>query len=158
MDANDKAVVLRIPILYGEAESPVESAVNVLVEAVKKSKGEPTVMDDYQLRFPTNTRDVARVLADMAEVSIGSTGEEISGVFHFSAKEQMTKYGMCKVFAKVLGLDDISHLLPITEKPQEAVATRPDNTQLSTEALEEIGISVTCVPFKQWWTEYLSKD
>ncbi|KAI8318903.1 methionine adenosyltransferase II, beta-like protein [Martensiomyces pterosporus] len=157
LEANEGAAVLRVPVLYGEAEDPKESAVNVLLASVK-SREKRTLMDDYQVRFPTNTEDVARVLADMTEVSVGSVGEGVSGIFHFSSKEQMTKYGMCKVFARILGLDDISQLEAVTDKPKEAVASRPDNTQLSTEALEEIGISVSCVPFEEWWTRYLSKQ
>jgi S-adenosylmethionine synthetase len=58
------AVVLRVPMLYGEAETPGESAVNVLMEAVWKAQ-EKTVevveMDHWALRYPTNTEDVARV-------------------------------------------------------------------------------------------------
>ncbi|KAJ1755310.1 hypothetical protein LPJ58_001312 [Coemansia sp. RSA 1591] len=150
-EASDRAAILRVPVLYGEAETPGESAVNMLVDLVRSSSGK---VDALQPRFPTCTDDVAHVLVDMCEVSVGSAGEVISGVFHFSAKEEMTKYQMCQVFARILKIDD-SGLVPITEKPQEPVATRPDNCQLSTEALEEVGISVHCVPFSEWWTKYL---
>lgn len=56
-------VVLRVPVLYGHAETPAESAVNVLMETVWNAQEEgPTVkMDHWSLRFPTNTEDVARV-------------------------------------------------------------------------------------------------
>ena len=65
--AGDKSsgwgVVLRVPVLYGEAESPAESAVNVLMDAVWKAqeKDASIKMDDWALRYPTNTEDVARV-------------------------------------------------------------------------------------------------
>ncbi|KAJ1958672.1 hypothetical protein EC988_000173 [Linderina pennispora] len=155
-EANPQAAILRVPILYGPAEDIKESAVNLLLGAVKDASKE-TKMDDYQKRFPTNTLDVARVLADMAEISVGAAGEGVGGVFHFSAKEEMTKYAMCQVFAGILGNASIDHLVPVRDKPTEAVASRPDNTQLSTEALEQIGISVACVNFKNWWSNYLSK-
>lgn len=57
------AVVLRVPVLYGHAESPTESAVNVLMDAVWKAqeKGAAINMDHWALRYPTNTEDVGRV-------------------------------------------------------------------------------------------------
>jgi S-adenosylmethionine synthetase len=57
------AVVLRVPVLYGHAESPNESAVNVLMDAVWKVQEKDTnvVMDHWALRYPTNTEDVGRV-------------------------------------------------------------------------------------------------
>lgn len=56
-------VVLRVPVLYGEAESPAESAVNVLMDSVWKAQeeGASVKMDAWALRYPTNTEDVARV-------------------------------------------------------------------------------------------------
>ncbi len=56
-------VILRVPVLYGEAESPAESAINVLMDAVWKvqEKGVVVKMDHWALRYPTNTEDVGRV-------------------------------------------------------------------------------------------------
>ena len=58
-------VVLRVPVLYGEAESPAESAVNVLMDAVWKAQKEAVKMDHWALRYPTNTEDVGRVCQGM---------------------------------------------------------------------------------------------
>ena len=64
-------VVLRVPVLYGPADEPGESAVNVLMETVIKSAMERTgtakkvQMDHWALRFPTNTVDVGRVCHGM---------------------------------------------------------------------------------------------
>lgn len=57
------AVVLRVPVLYGHAETPAESAVNVLMDAVWKAQTEGATikMDHWSLRYPTNTEDVGRV-------------------------------------------------------------------------------------------------
>lgn len=58
-------VVLRVPILYGEGTNE-ESAVNVLMDAVMGQKeGKVTKVDDWALRYPTNTEDVGRVLQGM---------------------------------------------------------------------------------------------
>jgi S-adenosylmethionine synthetase len=56
-------VVLRVPVLYGDAEEPAESAVNVLMDTVWKAQapGTKISMDHWALRYPTNTRDVGRV-------------------------------------------------------------------------------------------------
>lgn len=55
-------VVLRVPVLYGDAEVPAESAVNVLMDAVwKVQQGEKVKMEHWALRYPTNTEDVGRV-------------------------------------------------------------------------------------------------
>lgn len=58
-----RGVVLRVPLLYGEAERPAESAVNVLMDAVWKAqeKDAAVKMDHWALRYPTNTEDVGRV-------------------------------------------------------------------------------------------------
>lgn len=62
-------VVLRVPVLYGQAETPAESAVNVLMEAVWKAQteGAKVNMDHWALRYPTNTEDVARVCHGMSQ-------------------------------------------------------------------------------------------
>lgn len=61
-------VVLRVPVLYGEADSPKESAVNVLMDAVNKAqeKDSNLTMDHWAIRYPTNTEDVGRVCSGMS--------------------------------------------------------------------------------------------
>ena len=58
-------VVLRVPVLYGDAQTPAESTVNVLMDVVLKAQEEQeeaTIkIDHWALRYPTNTEDVARV-------------------------------------------------------------------------------------------------
>lgn len=57
------AVVMRVPVLYGKAEVPSESAVNVLMDSVWKAQTEGVAikMDHWAIRYPTNTEDVGRV-------------------------------------------------------------------------------------------------
>ena len=56
-------VVLRVPVLYGEADFPAESAINVLMDSVWKAQDEGALikMDHWALRYPTNTEDIGRV-------------------------------------------------------------------------------------------------
>lgn len=58
-------VALRVPVLYGDAEMPTESAVNVLMDVVwtAQEPGAKVKMDHWALRYPTNTEDVGRVCA-----------------------------------------------------------------------------------------------
>lgn len=57
------AAVLRVPVLYGTAETPSESAVNTLMDSVWKAQtqGQKIKMDHWSIRYPTNTEDVSRV-------------------------------------------------------------------------------------------------
>ncbi|KAJ2766506.1 hypothetical protein IWQ57_004331, partial [Coemansia nantahalensis] len=148
LDADPDAAVLRVPVLYGPG-APAEGSINALVELVRA--GKPTAVDAHQIRFPTCTEDVARVLVDMAEQRLPG------GIYHFSATEQMTKYDVCRVFADILGVGDTPMLVAAVDKPQQPVASRPDNAQLATDALERARVDVSCVPFREWWTAYLHK-
>jgi S-adenosylmethionine synthetase len=74
-DTKNKVVVLRVPVLYGSCDEPKESAVNVLLSqlwaAQKIEDGQAKIqVDDYALRFPTNTQDVGRVCRDIAKLYI----------------------------------------------------------------------------------------
>jgi S-adenosylmethionine synthetase len=71
--STNKVVVLRVPILYGSCDEPKESAVNVLMSqlwsAQQLEDGQAKIqVDDYALRFPTNTRDVGRVCRDISKL------------------------------------------------------------------------------------------
>jgi S-adenosylmethionine synthetase len=69
----NKVVVLRVPVLYGSCDEPKESAVNILMSQLwasqKIEEGQPKLqVDNYALRFPTNTQDVGRVCRDIAKL------------------------------------------------------------------------------------------
>jgi dTDP-4-dehydrorhamnose reductase len=63
-------IVLRVPVLYGHAETPAESAVNILMDSVWKAKtqGAKMKMDHWALRYPTNTEDVGRLCTGMCRL------------------------------------------------------------------------------------------
>lgn len=60
------AVVLRVPVLFGEVESVSESAVTSLWLKVQEAT-ESCTLDHCQQRFPTDTRDVAAVCRKLSE-------------------------------------------------------------------------------------------
>ncbi|KAG1461042.1 hypothetical protein G6F46_002779 [Rhizopus delemar] len=130
------AVILRVPILYGATEYNGESAVNVLIDTVLSKK--VSKVDNVAQRYPTNVADVARVLKDLAVKKINDK-QDIRGIYHFSAKESMTKYQMCETFASILNVP-MDHLIPQNTVDPSASVSRPDNSHLSVKRLEEAGI------------------
>ncbi|KAK3358986.1 hypothetical protein B0T25DRAFT_531641 [Lasiosphaeria hispida] len=146
-------VVLRVPVLYGEAHTNAESAVNVLMDAVLKvqdrGKG---VMDHWAIRYPTNTEDVARVCQDIAAKYFGAKDRaSLPRVLQFSSEDRYTKYEICELFAEIMGLS-LERLEANTEgNDPNASVQRPYDCHLSTKALKDIGIDVSTQDFVGWW-------
>lgn len=148
-------VVLRVPVLYGTTESPEESAVNVLMNAVWKAqeKDAQISIDDWAQRYPTNTEDVARVCFDVAKTYLAAKDRSstLPRILQFSSEDKLTKYEICQVFAEIMGLP-----LPGMQGNREgggsnATVQRPYDTHLSSKALKDLGISVQSQDFKAWW-------
>ncbi|KAF2021411.1 NAD(P)-binding protein [Aaosphaeria arxii CBS 175.79] len=157
-DVKNKVVVLRVPVLYGSCDEPKESAVNILMSqlwaAQNLKEGDPKIkVDDYALRFPTNTSDVGRVCRDISKLytDTSSSGKDLPSVLQFSSEDQMTKWEIVKTYAEIMGLP-LDNMEPFTpeENPQDGVK-RPYDCHLDTSALREIGIDVSTVDFRTWW-------
>jgi S-adenosylmethionine synthetase len=127
-------------------------------------------MDNYQVRFPTNVEDVARVLFDLTRDhnhlsprSILTKGigldRPLPPILHYaSPAPSLTKYQMTKIIAKHLELP-IDHVIPDSEKPvlKPGQTERPENTQLSTTALKDLGVDVReDETFDNWWGKYVA--
>ncbi|KAI9723010.1 MAG: hypothetical protein M1812_001459 [Candelaria pacifica] len=154
-EASGLGVVLRVPVLYGEAEENKESAINVLMDAVQKvqEKDAQVKMDDWAARFPTNTEDVARVCYDIAvKYSDTEPGERMAlpKILQFSSEDRMTKYGICEIFAEIMGVP-LDGMMANKEGNVEGGVQRPFDTHLSNKALRELGISVKTQSFVGWW-------
>lgn len=156
---NAKVTILRVPVLYGPAVTNSESAVNCLYDVVVRSANKEKVakMDDWAARYPTNTQDIARVLADLTELS---TTRTLPPILHFSAQERFTKFEISEVFAKVhvppLQLDEREWFLRDSLGPQPGDTVRPKDCHLSNRALEVLGID--CTPrqtFEQWSRDFV---
>jgi S-adenosylmethionine synthetase len=145
-----KAVVLRVPVLYGPAPNNADSAVNILVDVVRDQSKESN-MDDYAIRYPTNVLDIASFLVRLTDLRF----DALPPILHYSANESFTKYQMCKIFADILGLNHMNHIKPVSTPPTGAGATsRPYNCHLSTTETEKL-LPLECTGFKSWWEEYL---
>ncbi|RDL40945.1 putative Methionine adenosyltransferase 2 subunit beta [Venustampulla echinocandica] len=148
------AVVLRVPVLYGEAETPEESAVNVLMNSVWKAqeKDAEVAMDHWAIRYPTNTEDVGRVCLDIA-VKYLETADKYSlpRILQFSSEDRLTKYEICEIFAEIMGLP-LDGMKPNTQgNDPNASVKRPYDCHLSTLVLKELDINVATMNFKDWW-------
>lgn len=155
--AKNKIAVLRVPVLYGSANDPKESAVNVLMsqlwESQKLGPSDPKIkVDDWALRYPTNTADVGRVCRDLAALYLGAEneGRELPRVLQFSSEDRMTKWEIVEAFAEIMGLpvERMERFVP--EEPGDGVV-RPYDCHLDTGVLRELGVDVGTVDFRFWW-------
>ncbi|RYO94501.1 hypothetical protein DL762_000597 [Monosporascus cannonballus] len=155
-------VMLRVPVLYGDAEVPAESAVNVLLDAVWKAQGlaegdQKIKMDHWSLRYPTNTEDVGRVCCDIAEKYLSTSDDSrpsLPRVLQFSSEDRYTKYEICQALGEIMGLSTAG-IEPTGDPCPPSAGSggvqRPYDTHLSTRALRGLGISVATQDFVGWW-------
>jgi S-adenosylmethionine synthetase len=82
----------------------------------------------------------------------------IPPIIHYSSEEPYTKYEICLVFAKILGLPH-RHIIPDENPPTgEGATTRPRDCHLYTKETENLGVEggLGLSLFEEWWTERLS--
>lgn len=127
------AAILRLPILYGQVERLDESAVFVLIEQLLDYHKQG--VDDWAVRRPTSTADIARAIDGMLDKHLA--GEAISGIYHFSASQAFTKHGMLVALAQILG-KDCGHM--IAQANPADTARRPKDCTLSCDRLAALGL------------------
>ena len=137
-------VILRVPILYGDVESLDESAVITVVKSMlNAADGEPIKAENWAIRYPTLTDDVADVIKQILLFKEGHP--TFKGIFHWSGDEAMTKYEMAKVLAQHLDFDE-NRIIPDNAPPQGT--PRPKNCKLDISELTRIGIAKQ-TPFRE---------
>ncbi|KAI0266065.1 hypothetical protein BC834DRAFT_139691 [Gloeopeniophorella convolvens] len=148
-----RAAVLRVPVLYGPAPANADSAINVLLDVVRDQSGAQYRMDHYQTRYPTNTLDIARFLVRLAA---RPRGAHLPPVVHYSAEEPFTKYEICLLFARLLGVPH-AHIVPDAAPPPPGATPRPRDTQLYLRETEDLGVEggLGTGGFEEWWEEHL---
>ncbi|KAK7417714.1 hypothetical protein QQX98_004370 [Neonectria punicea] len=146
-------VALRVPILYGDAETPSESAVNVLMDSVREAQeGVKVTIDHWALRYPTNTEDVARVGYEITSKYLETDDRSsFPQVLHFTSEDKFTKYEICQVFGEIMGLSTTAIEPNIEGNDPRSIVQRPYDCHLSTRALKELGIDVSTQNFVGWW-------
>ncbi|CAG5133404.1 unnamed protein product [Candidula unifasciata] len=134
-------IVLRVPILYGMVENLDESAVTMLFSKVK-DVGKPAEMNHYERRYPTLCSDVADAVRVLVNSRVKSA--DLTGIFHWSGDEMMTKYNMAVTMAELFGIPT-QHIIADT-KPATG-APRPFDCHLDCSRMEELGATKR-TPFK----------
>ena len=100
-------------------------------------------IDDWAVRFPTWVDDVACFLRHWTAAL--EQGEALSGIWHVSGLEAMSKFGMCQRIAAVLGLN-AKGVEPCSEPG--GGAPRPRNSQLDCARARARGWMVS-TPFEE---------
>ncbi|GJC82102.1 methionine adenosyltransferase 2 subunit beta [Colletotrichum liriopes] len=147
-------LVLRVPVLYGKAHTPAESATNILMDTLWKTQdGQSKVkMDHWAIRYPTNTEDVGRVCHDIAGKYLeASDRSSMPKILQFSSEDRMTKYEICQKFADIMDLSMDGIIANTEGNDPNASVQRPYDCHLSTRALKELGIDVSTSDFIGWW-------
>ena len=135
--------ILRVPILYGNVERLDESPVTSIAGNMLDASGSECIkVENWAIRYPTLTDDVAYVIREM--LLHKEKHPSFKGIFHWSGNEAMTKYDMAKIFADYLNFDE-ARLTPVNSAPTGA--PRPKNSQLDSSRLRSIGIE-RYTPFK----------
>jgi len=154
--AHPSAIVLRVPVLYGPSTDWKESAVTSLVYPLlppKAAPGTPLAMDDWQIRVPTLTSDIGAVLVNMAQRLTTSSGSPpLSGIFHYSAPDTLTRFALVNRMAALLDID-ASGVTAVAAPPPGA--PRPRDAQLSCDRLKAAGLWVEPTPLDAGLTAVL---
>ncbi|WP_175104767.1 dTDP-4-dehydrorhamnose reductase family protein [Pararobbsia alpina] len=136
--------VLRLPLLYGPLEALGESAVTSFIPALQRASAQhPAVIDNWAIRYPTFTLDIAVVIRQILERD--AAGRPVDGTHHWSGDEPMTKYAIALNLAERLDLDP--SLIVAQSTPTDATP-RPFDCHLDSSSLEALGIGKR-TPFKQ---------
>ena len=143
--------ILRIPILYGRVEDLAESAVTEL--AAKLLDGHAFKAEDWAMRYPAHTDDVARAVALIAEQLMQATPHAAGGTYHFPSGEKFTKYGMAVILAKELAIDP--RLIQPDPNPPSG-APRPKDCRLDSSRLDSLGF-VSRIHFEEGVREVLAR-
>lgn len=91
--------------------------------------------------------------------SFEAVNKPIPAILHYSGAEPFTKYEICLIFSKILGVPH-GHIIPDAELPSgPGATTRPRDCQLDTRETEDLNVDggLGLSLFEEWWTEHLKK-
>jgi len=125
---------LRVPLLYGPVERVDESGLSKILQLIVDRRT-PAALCDWQIRCPTLVDDIALALVQLAHHKMDHCG--LSGAFHWSGPETMTKYQMAQRMAAKFGLD-MSHIAAEVDRNDPRV---PRDATLDVETARLMGVS-----------------
>ena len=104
------------------------------------------------------TFHIPNVLPDNDQCLMSALKKTIPPIIHYSGDEPFTKYEICLVFAKILGLPH-RHIVPDSEAPIGNTVTRPRDCCLYTRETEDLDVErgLGLSLFEEWWTGYLKQ-
>ena len=137
------SAVLRIPVLYGPIESLQESPISVIArQLLEADAGEPLVVDDYIVRYPTHTTNIAQVLCSLIEAR--QADPSLCAIFHWTGLERHTRFTMAQAIKACWDLPGP----PLEPNPKQGGgAPRPEDAHLDRSRLERLGIGCDEVQF-----------
>ncbi len=117
----DRAVVVRLPLMYGFPSTPRATTFAQQIDALRRRVALRLFIDEY--RTPVWVRDAAAAL-------IGITRSEIAGVLHVAGPQRLSRYELVERFARLLGVDG-PLLEPVSRITVDAPEPRPADLSLS---------------------------
>ena len=139
--------ILRVPVLYGPTNDLSESAITVFVQTVMDTH-KPRVLDDWQIRVPTYTPDVAKTLLNICNAYITPGASCPTGIFHYSSADRTTRYKISQLLADIMGLGtSVSHVTADANPPPGA--PRPYDAALDTSKLRALGLAHPNTPLRE---------
>lgn len=100
LKGRDRITMIRIPVLYGEMNSPLEDG--TASASINNFLGDNTFQyDTWQRRYPTCAEDVAYIISSLAYKHFQSGLS--SQIYHYGAQKCVSKYDFVDLFARTAG-------------------------------------------------------
>ena len=142
--AHSNAVVLRVPVLYGPSADVAESAATVFARTVVAHA--PASLDDWQVRVPTHTGDVAACVSRVIKALLSRAPGVAGATLHYSAPDRFTRFTLALHIGELLHLPT-SHITGQAGPP--VGAPRPHDATLDCSATAALGLFPTPRPFDE---------
>lgn len=123
--ANERALVVRLPLLYGESFGRGLGASDGLVAAIERGET-PTLFSD-EWRTPLDVAEAARKLVELA---FG----ELRGLVHVAGAERLSRLELGLRVLHERRFADVEHLVRATTRAEASMSDRPRDVSLETSA------------------------
>jgi dTDP-4-dehydrorhamnose reductase len=171
--ANSRSVILRVPLLFGPCTDLAESACTAFAAVAKNSATKASV-DDWQIRVPTYTVDIAATLVNMSKALVAAepvvghragpveglqwaeaeahrklvaAGESLRGIYNYTSADRYTRYELVRLFARLQDLEEgVRHVTRTEGMPPGA--PRPYDCHLDDSKIRATGLAAPNTPFE----------
>lgn len=119
--ANERALVVRLPLLFGESFGRGLGASDGLVAAIERGETPALFVDEW--RTPLDVAEAARALVELA---LG----DLSGIVHFAGPERLSRLELGLRVLRERGLADVERLVRATTRAESGKGDRPRDVSL----------------------------